>query len=245
MMMMETEMDVTPSVVLPEIFLAYLLSCFVWTGRFHSLYTAESVCVCVCAHARNLLLAFVFLRRWVAPYGVVCSGLWLYAAFLGDLHGAEIEFAVTRLQAGWLWNLCLIPCRWEELWGPPSLQWVPRSVSPAVKWLGCGPDHSPLSGAEVQNAWSYPLTHPHIIMHAQTQLYFATEGVQPEIEYCHWDCSELFCLTECWWEGPHSVLMVVRLLLILAPVLLLDLWVKWQPWTSFLVALLLWVVNTW
>lgn len=57
------EMDVTPSAVLPEIFLAYLLSCFVWTGKFHSLYTA----VCVWG-ACNLL------QKMVAPYGLVCNG---------------------------------------------------------------------------------------------------------------------------------------------------------------------------
>jgi len=37
----------------------------------------------------------------------------------------------------------------------PPIQWVPRLLSAGVKWLGREVDHSPLSSAEVKNAWSY------------------------------------------------------------------------------------------
>jgi hypothetical protein len=40
MMTIMIEIGITPSVVLTEIFLAYLVSCFVWAEKFHSLYTA-------------------------------------------------------------------------------------------------------------------------------------------------------------------------------------------------------------
>jgi hypothetical protein len=61
-MMTMVEMDITPSVVVAEIFLAYLLSCFVWTGKFHSLYTA--------VYVRGVCK---LLQKIVAPYAVVCS----------------------------------------------------------------------------------------------------------------------------------------------------------------------------
>jgi hypothetical protein len=35
------------------------------------------------------------------------------------------------------------------------IQWVPRALSLEVKRPGCEADHSPLSSAEVKNAWSY------------------------------------------------------------------------------------------
>jgi len=62
-MMIMMEMDITPSVVLPEMFLAYLLSCFVWTRKFHSLYTA----VCVWGVCK-------LLQKMVAPFRVMCYG---------------------------------------------------------------------------------------------------------------------------------------------------------------------------
>lgn len=65
---------------------------------------------------------------------------------------------MTRLQAGWLWNLGLILCAVGSTQPPVGTE----VCITGVEWLGCGPDHSPPSSATVQNAWSYPLTHPHM-----------------------------------------------------------------------------------
>jgi hypothetical protein len=37
----------------------------------------------------------------------------------------------------------------------PLIQWVPGSLSLGVEWPGHEADHSPPSGAEVKNIWSY------------------------------------------------------------------------------------------
>jgi hypothetical protein len=42
----------------------------------------------------------------------------------------------------------------------PPIQWALGALSLGVKWLECEADHSPLSGAEVKNAWSYTSTPP-------------------------------------------------------------------------------------
>jgi len=46
----------------------------------------------------------------------------------------------------------------------PPIQWVSRSLSPGVKWLGCEADDSPLTSAKVKNAWSYTSTSPYVYM---------------------------------------------------------------------------------
>jgi hypothetical protein len=43
---------------------------------------------------------------------------------------------------------------------PASYQWVPAALSLGVKRLRCEADHSPISSAEVKNAWSYTSTPP-------------------------------------------------------------------------------------
>jgi hypothetical protein len=186
MMMMMMEIDVTPSVVAAEIFLAYLLSWYVWTGKFRSLYAA--LCVRdVC----NLL------QKMVAPYGVVCSewpfGCVNHVFCICGWSSCSRNWicTVTRLQAGWLWSLGLIPCRWEELWGPASLQWVPRSVS--LEYIGSGVDliiHLCLALMfRMHEALPWPI-------HACTEtfLFYCWGGsVRNRIL-----CLELFCLIECW-----------------------------------------------
>jgi hypothetical protein len=42
----------------------------------------------------------------------------------------------------------------------PPIQWVPEALSLGVKRSGREADHSPSSGAEVKNAWSYTSTSP-------------------------------------------------------------------------------------
>jgi hypothetical protein len=39
----------------------------------------------------------------------------------------------------------------------PTIQWVPGTLSPAVKWPGREADRSPPSSAEIVNAWRYSL----------------------------------------------------------------------------------------
>jgi hypothetical protein len=38
----------------------------------------------------------------------------------------------------------------------PPTQWVPRSLSPGLKRLGCENDHSPLYSAEIKNGGTIP-----------------------------------------------------------------------------------------
>jgi len=38
------------------------------------------------------------------------------------------------------------------------VQWVLGALTPSVKWLGHGANHSPLPTAEVKNVWSYTST---------------------------------------------------------------------------------------
>jgi len=46
----------------------------------------------------------------------------------------------------------------------PLIQWVLGTLSLGVKWPRREADHSPPSGAEVKNAWSYTTT-PAILLH--------------------------------------------------------------------------------
>jgi len=46
----------------------------------------------------------------------------------------------------------------------PPIQWVPRPLTPVIKRPGCDVDHSPPSGAEVKNAWSYTSTPQYFFM---------------------------------------------------------------------------------
>jgi hypothetical protein len=52
----------------------------------------------------------------------------------------------------------------KSVLGPtqPPIQWVPGVVSPGVKRLEHGADHSPPSSAEVKNTWHYTST-PHYV----------------------------------------------------------------------------------
>jgi hypothetical protein len=47
----------------------------------------------------------------------------------------------------------------------PPIQWAPEDLSSDVKRPGHEADHSPLSSAEVKNAWSYMSTPP-ICLHS-------------------------------------------------------------------------------
>jgi hypothetical protein len=58
----------------------------------------------------------------------------------------------------------------------PPIQWVPGALSLGVKRSGREADHSPPSGAEVKNEWSYVSTPQYVFMEwcsvkAQGQLY--------------------------------------------------------------------------
>jgi hypothetical protein len=44
------------------------------------------------------------------------------------------------------------------------IQWVPGALSLVVKWPGREADHSPPSGAEVKNEWSY-ISAPPVRLH--------------------------------------------------------------------------------
>jgi len=46
----------------------------------------------------------------------------------------------------------------------PPIQWVTEYLSLGVKQPGHEGDHSPLSSAEVKNAWSYTFTSQHAFM---------------------------------------------------------------------------------
>ena len=50
------------------------------------------------------------------------------------------------------------PIRPGRSWGPPSFPCVPEIISPGIKWPERQVDHSPPSGAEVRNEWSYTST---------------------------------------------------------------------------------------
>jgi hypothetical protein len=52
----------------------------------------------------------------------------------------------------------------DQLSGPPTLQWVPRALSPAVNRPGCEADHSSSSAAEVKNARSYNSTPAYLFL---------------------------------------------------------------------------------
>jgi hypothetical protein len=44
------------------------------------------------------------------------------------------------------------------------IQWVPEAVFPGIKRPGREADHSPPSGADVKNAWSYTSTPPYVFV---------------------------------------------------------------------------------
>jgi hypothetical protein len=46
----------------------------------------------------------------------------------------------------------------------PPIQWLSGVLSPKVKWPVCKADHSPLSSAEVKNAWSYISSPQYVFM---------------------------------------------------------------------------------
>jgi hypothetical protein len=50
--------------------------------------------------------------------------------------------------------------------GPTQLpiQWVPRALSPGVKWPGREADHSAPTSAEVKTTWIYTSTPPYVFM---------------------------------------------------------------------------------
>jgi hypothetical protein len=52
----------------------------------------------------------------------------------------------------------------------PPIQWVPGALSLGVKSPGREADHSPVSSAEVKNAWSYIFTPP-IRLHGVVLIY--------------------------------------------------------------------------
>jgi hypothetical protein len=64
-----------------------------------------------------------------------------------------------------------LPPHRSQLWGLPSLIFNEVLV---IKWAGHETDHSPLSSAEVKNAWSYTSTpiclHGMMLNEAQEQL---------------------------------------------------------------------------
>jgi len=55
----------------------------------------------------------------------------------------------------------------KQPWSPtqPPSQWVPKALSPQVKWLGHAGDHIPQSSAQVTSEWNYISTPP-ICLHA-------------------------------------------------------------------------------
>ena len=55
----------------------------------------------------------------------------------------------------------------KQPWGPtqPPSQWVPKALSPQVKWLGHEGDHILQSSAQVKSKWNCYST-PHICLHA-------------------------------------------------------------------------------
>jgi hypothetical protein len=50
----------------------------------------------------------------------------------------------------------------------PPIQWIPVALSLGVKRPGSEADHSPLSSAEVKNAWSYTSTPPGCLVKHRT-----------------------------------------------------------------------------
>jgi hypothetical protein len=92
------------------------------------------------------------------------------------LYSAGIAHSVYRLDYGLdlpgfvsLRFFFFVPPRPVRLWGSPSLlsKEYRGALSPGVKWLGPGVDHSPPSVTKVKNAWSYtstPLIRPHDVV---------------------------------------------------------------------------------
>jgi hypothetical protein len=63
---------------------------------------------------------------------------------------------------GQYWYFILFTTASRPALGPtqPTIQWVPKALSPEVKQPGREADHSPISSAEVKNAWSFVSIHP-------------------------------------------------------------------------------------
>jgi hypothetical protein len=61
-----------------------------------------------------------------------------------------------------MFRIFLFTTAFRPALGPtqPPIQWLPEAVFLKVKWPGREADHSPLSSAEVKNAWSYTSTPP-------------------------------------------------------------------------------------
>jgi hypothetical protein len=82
----------------------------------------------------------------------------------GELSGIELGYELDDrgLECRrWLLIFLLITASRPAL-GPtqPPIQWVPGALSVGVKRLGREADGSPLSSAEVKNAWFYTSTPP-------------------------------------------------------------------------------------
>jgi len=68
---------------------------------------------------------------------------------------AGVQFLVGA-RVGFFFSFFSLALHPDWLWGPPSFcPMATRSLTPVVKWLGHEADHSPPSGVEVKNAWSY------------------------------------------------------------------------------------------
>jgi hypothetical protein len=97
---------------------------------------------------------------------------------MGIGRGIEIRFQAGATACSFLHNVQ------TPLWTPthPPIQWTPGALSPEVKWPGRESDHSPPSGTEVNNEWSYTFTSSYVFMawclinYAQGQLYRFTSS---------------------------------------------------------------------
>jgi hypothetical protein len=72
---------------------------------------------------------------------------------------------VARLRAG-----RSIPGRdnafFSTAWRPTlrRIQWLPKAMSPGIKWLGREAEHLPQSSAKAKNAWMYAYIPPFVFM---------------------------------------------------------------------------------
>jgi hypothetical protein len=118
--------------------------------------------------AKSVLILCPFLqaRYQVShPYETTAKIIFctFYFNFLRQIRGSS-DSIVTRLWSGrpWFysrqgWNFLLFATVFRPALGPtlPPVQWVA-----GVKRPGRGTGHSPLSNAEVKNAWSFTFTPP-------------------------------------------------------------------------------------
>jgi len=90
---------------------------------------------------------------------------------------AVLAQSILRLATGWTVGVLAFDYRREMgiflfttasrpvLWSTqPPIQWVPGALSPGEKRPWREADHSPPSGAEVKNAWSYISTRQYVFM---------------------------------------------------------------------------------